>query len=471
MRSFEILLALLIGVQYLLMVAQRRGRRPQQLWVLAAMALALGLHLAFEGQRWQMIPAYGLCGVMLLLWLWRLGQKRHYLVKVQSAPGQKIKRAAFKVAGLFLVILLLLPAYLFPVFETPAPTGRHSVGLTWLPLRPASQVGGQELLLTVWYPSRLRPDQRPDPYMPQPPWFLNQLQYVQGHSFANAHLADLHQLMPVVIFTHELGGMELQNSQLCQELASQGYLVIAPGLPGEALFTRLGDGQGQLLNLTKAHALWDSVQGFPLAAFEAKQQPEERQNIDQIYWKNQPDLQQTLAQRRLLLWNLLDALEEINQGKISSLFVGRLDLTRIAMAGHGLGGTASLQACEGDQRCSLSILLDALPIGVQPPTKPLVAIHRPELTALSQFHFQAAEAPLLQVELPTEGHWDMTDLKWAAPQVRMRDVLGELSPEAVQTATNRMVFAFLQFQFYDQPSPLLQSQTKGLLVRRYGTWE
>jgi hypothetical protein len=169
MRIVEILIliALLPGM---IALSVRPSRRPGWLRAFAWAALALMLvHLAVEGYRWQMIPAY-----LLVV----LGCLRTLKTPPRQATRDSRWRKALRLASVALT-LLACSATLFlgveiPVFNPPAPIGPYPVGTTRLyfidgsrqdPFAPNPRTP-RELLVVAWYPAQVAPGLEPNPFGP-----------------------------------------------------------------------------------------------------------------------------------------------------------------------------------------------------------------------------------------------------------------------------------------------------------------
>ena len=117
MRLFEILLLIVLLVPLLWLLVSRK--RPHWLLIFPGLAtLFVALHFAFEGYRWQMIPAYGLTAVFFLLALrWR-------------NPNFQAPRLAWLggLLGLLLWLVALALSVAMPVPTLPATTGPYAVG-------------------------------------------------------------------------------------------------------------------------------------------------------------------------------------------------------------------------------------------------------------------------------------------------------------------------------------------------------
>ena len=60
---------------------------------------------------------------------------------------------------------------------------------------------------------------------------------------------------------------------------------------------------------------------------------------------------------------VLDRLARLNASDSSGKFGGRLDLTRVGVFGHSLGGAVAAQFCHEDFRCRAGIDIDGAPYG------------------------------------------------------------------------------------------------------------
>lgn len=117
-------------------------------------------------------------------------------------------------------------------------------------------------------------------------------------------------LFPLVLFSHGNGGLRFQNAFLCEHLASHGYIVAAPDHTGNAACTYV-DGQ--------------------LVAY------------------NDAGRDQAATDRPLDIRFLIDVFQRLASGA-DSRFLGRIDMSRIAVAGHSFGGYTSTWAADTEPR-------------------------------------------------------------------------------------------------------------------------
>ena len=243
----------------------------------------------------------------------------------------------------------------------PAPTGTFAVGrMTYLwsdpahsdPLAPQPDTK-RELLAWVWYPAAPRqPSQTMADYLP-PPWrtaverqrgalltkFLTRdLSRVRTHSIDNAEVSPQQRAYPVVLMRAGLAGLVTGYTSLAEELASHGYVVLGFDAPYRS-----------------------SVVVFPDRRVIARTP----QNNADLFTGSE---QQQLATKLVQDWSAdmgfaLDRLERLNTSDPSGRFLGRLDLQRVGVLGHSLGGATALQFCHDDSRCKAGVDVDGAPLG------------------------------------------------------------------------------------------------------------
>jgi pimeloyl-ACP methyl ester carboxylesterase len=246
------------------------------------------------------------------------------------------------------------------VTTLPDPTGPFAVGRTMAFWRDATQAepmapepgARREILAWIWYPAeRGRPSQTPAPYLP-PPWrdalrrrtgpvlnlLTRDLSGVRSHSVRDAEMSPRFPSYPVVVMRAGLAALTADYTTLAEDLASHGYVVLGFDAPYRSWIVVLPDGT--------------VVARAP------------RNNADLV---SGPQKEQ-LATRLVQAWCsdtafALDELGRLNSSDPSSRFMGRLDLQRVGVFGHSLGGATALQFCRDDARCKAGIDVDGAPLG------------------------------------------------------------------------------------------------------------
>ena len=168
---------------------------------------------------------------------------------------------------MILVFFIQSCSIVFPIIapfkDLPPPTGPYSVATrttTWTDSsRDETFTPEQDfrrLVVQVWYPVDGKITGQPAPYVDDPklrmPALARQLQLpvfpikhftkVRTNSLPDISPDHSGETFPVILFSHGLSGMRFQNTSLMEELASHGYIVIAPDHPYEANITIYPDG-------------------------------------------------------------------------------------------------------------------------------------------------------------------------------------------------------------------------------------
>jgi dienelactone hydrolase len=274
------------------------------------------------------------------------------------------KVALWCVAGIVVLVGLLLGSMrLDHNRETtlPTPTGPFAVGRTtyvWSDaahLDPMAPQPGtkRELLAWVWYPAAAPQATQPvEDYLPatwrtalerrggalMTKYLSRDLSTVRVHSLRDAEVSPQQSSYPVVLMRAGLAKLTTDYTTLAEDLASHGYVVVGFDAPYRSSVVVLPDGR------------------------EIERAPEN--NADLL---DGPE-QERLATRLVETWSAdmgfaLDELERLNSADPSGRFTGRLDMGRVGVFGHSLGGATTLQFCHDDARCKAGIDVDGAPLG------------------------------------------------------------------------------------------------------------
>jgi len=226
-----------------------KGKRTRWLSYLPTLpALLALLQLAREGYRWQMIPAYALTAVLLIMAVQPIVSRTPARLHPPSPRRRVLSTACTALGLLILLIAAALPA-LFPVFRFPEPTGSYAVGtgfLYWVDMaRPDTCTPDpndhREVSAQIWYPADPDTGGKPIPYMPKeagsalaesfdiPAPMFDHFALVRTHSYLNAGVARAGAPFPVI--TYSTSGLMSSHIALFEELASHGYVVLCIGHP------------------------------------------------------------------------------------------------------------------------------------------------------------------------------------------------------------------------------------------------
>ncbi len=449
MRPFELLL-ILTTCPFLIWGLTTKPRPRWLNWLpIAAFGFTL-LHLVTEGYRWQMLPAYLL---VLIAFILAIRGLRH--------PDAPTRRGWAFVAALFgllcTAVALILPIAL-PVPKLPPTSGPYPVGTTSLYLvdenRPeiytAVADDKRELMAQFWYPTTADATGEDAQYLESldvagpvlaerfnlPAFLFDHINLTDLDMIQDAPV--LEEALPVIVFSHGLTGIRMQNTTMVRELASHGYFVAA-------------------LDHTYANALSVFPDGRVILYDE-----------DRVFSGNgtNPDDGNQLVN----VWAddigfLLDEMAAMNV-EDGGWLNGRIDLDKIGVFGHSTGGGTTVQFCLEDERCQAGIGLDSwvLPVDdtvlADGPTQPFMFINTPawlgpDNAERGRIIFNNLQQDGFLISLAGSEHFDFSDLPLFSPLTPQLGLSGSINSRDSIKIQNAYIVAFYDKYLREQTSALL----------------
>ncbi|MFC9898048.1 alpha/beta hydrolase family protein [Nocardia sp. NPDC127579] len=231
----------------------------------------------------------------------------------------------------------------------PEPTGASAIGVTDLhlidPARrdPYVPARARELMASVWYPAAAGAAQ------PMRPWFSDRIAraYAAGlaelgpqvtgtwtvapsHGRVDAAADRAGGRRPIVLFSPGLGMPREASTAQAEDLASHGFVVVALSHTYESMAVEFPDGRLVQNILPRAEDPDQSKTMIDLA------------------------LRTRVADTRFVL----DRLADLEPAALPEHLTEILDLSKIAMFGHSLGGATAAQAMHDDRRIAAGVNLD-----------------------------------------------------------------------------------------------------------------
>lgn len=259
----------------------------------------------------------------------------------------------------------------------PRPSGRYAVGVRDLMLERPPQ-GGEAAVRAAraWYPAT---PAHPAPTAPLlgaaeaqaarigsagtiPACVLEQMQAVRTAAVPRAAmLVPDGPGWPLLLFSHGLGGLAAQNTRLCEELASHGYVVVALSHETGAAATRQADGSYRPLPPSQQAKALD-----PWLYVCARQRRRARDRAARSEAARRfariESLQGEQARWIAGIGAALDALAAGGHPFARGDRTG-IDLGRIGLIGMSFGGSASAAAAAIDPRVRAAVNLDGGQVG------------------------------------------------------------------------------------------------------------
>jgi predicted dienelactone hydrolase len=466
MRFFEVLtmLSLAVAAGALMWAPARRARIVR--WLSLAAGVSIMLHLALEGLRWQMVPAYALAIVFTVI----------SLRAMQAEPGDTTVRPWLRRTGAGLSLLLIgvsaACAALLPVFELAPPEGVFGVGTMTLHLVDSSRAeiiterldDRRELIVQVWYPARVSAEAAADPapyIAPEvgaayankyglPAFATSHLNRVETHAYRNAPLADAQRAYPVLLFSHGYNVPPALYTSFLVDMASRGYVVASVNHTYESTAAAFPDGRvatfshAFVLN-THTAEMWAQIDSLEQQYRRSKgaERLATLRTINRIY--PNADMMRRWATD---LSFVIDELTRLHAEETASRFHQRLDLTRIGAFGHSAGGAAAGQVLLVDDRVRAGVNWDGAQWGDAidaPFTQPFMMITADWDSTKFQpnplIYRQGSETAFYDLTIRGTGHSSFSDIPRLIPLQAVNQA-GPIAPERAARITTAYTSAF-----------------------------
>jgi dienelactone hydrolase len=447
MLKLLIFLILLLNLIVLLWPLLPVRQKPRWLDFLPAVALVLCVLEFFLDQvNFRMVPAYVLT---VLVFLFTFGRLRR---PSNEQPKHRIVAMAASLLGLLgLGISAALPLWIISFDPLPEPTGPYKVGTVtyaWVdPSRPETYTvdpnDHRELPVQIWYP-------------------VDGTTRTSGSENAGAPVSAAQATYPLVIFSPGALGPRMSNLSTYQELASHGYIVAAIDHTYQSAYTSFPDGRVipfSPIFMQEMQAHGQATLGNPV-------------EDDRI-------LQGWIGIHVADLSFVVDQLESVNQGGPQGPLTGKMDLGRIGLIGHSLGGISVVEFCRQDARCRAAVNLDGPLIGDRlsvtsdwqqtltetPFPRPLMQMYSGVLYndprysdtiyAPNRAAYERATEPAYGLVFEGAGHANFTDLPLISHLLANVLGVGPINPSRCIRIVNTYTLAFFDGYLKGQDTPLL----------------
>ena len=502
MRTWESLLLLADLMAFLVLSIRQMGgrlwRRDSTVIVLVtwlAVVMAAAQWLA-EGPRWQMLPAYALTLLFLLVWL-----------LPNSAPmgglnGRKrdhptAAALAITLGAVGLAIAAALPM-MVPVFRFAHPSGPYAIGtLTnhWVDASRAEAFAAdpkerRQLMVQVWYPAQANPSAQRAAYIAnadtvtaafarlqgKPAFLFGHFKYVSTNALSSvAAAADQHRY-PVLLFLEGATGFRQMNTFQVEHLVSHGYIVVAIDQPGAAAAVVFPDGR---------HAV-----GLTVPQFHSMVRPSYMPGgTDPLKTGVLLPNGGTLPDNSIIPYLAqdvsftLDQLAALDQADPNGILTRKLDLRRVGVFGVSLGGIVAGEACRLDARLRACLVMDAamsidvVKAGLAQPSMWITrdaASMRLERQRAGGWPDAEVEAHQTSMRAAYEGlsgagyfvrvpgmfHSNFTDIANWTPLAPLLGFAGPIDAQRAHGIVNAYSLAFFDRHLFGRPAPLLDGAAK-----------
>jgi len=487
MRPLEALLIISLGVSVFSLFVEA-SRRNRWLHMLPAFSMAVaGIQFIVEGYRWQMVLAYVLSCLLFLFTLKNIRYGVHPWLSWQSNDHTVLRIVGASVSSLLVLDILFLQWFV-PLFKLPQPTGPYPVGTRYFYYVDTSreemfteQPGDYRAVSAeVWYPASPEKTSKIKCYMQSapeispafgaflgmPPFVFSHLCKIKTHSYLDANILAGSGPYPVLIFSHAFAGNIVQNTLLMEELASHGYIIFSVGHAYETPFLYREDG---------SVVVFDPKNKAYQARLVEIDDPASNIIKSEVLTTLDLDLQGRLYSQLMLrnsnlvasvrTWAednqfIMDQMASMNQPE--GIFAGQMNLERMGILGHSMGGAAAGQTCFVDARCKAGVNIDGFQYGdvlngnLKQPFMFLYSASTQVLNKnINDVFYDQVQNDAYSLVINGATHEDFSDL----PLYFRMEILGapveNRDPMRFQEIENAYILAFFDQYLYDQPSLLL----------------
>ena len=387
-----------------------------------------------------------------------------------------------------------------PTFELPAPTGRMPVGTTrWVVVDSSRQETfapgkPREVEVIAWYPraeSGTATSARDTaPYMRNGMEEVlsfarlaklgdayNGLANVQTHSVIDAPPATM-PWFPVIVFSHGYTGLPSSHTGLMEELASHGWAALHVVHPYEATGSKLAD--GTVVTFTdEKNAMRPEImavlnewkeEGATMEKVLAATDGTEREGYLRGYLATLKNTDQVVRRWVADVKVVLDRLPKSGPG---SQLASKLDLTRLGVAGHSMGGVMAGQFCVEDRRCKAALNFDGIPqygsMIDTPMPAPFLMVYsgRPARAGASDYIYSRAASKYYRVDVADTLHIDFSEMNFWGGPLQKRGAFGKIEPARALELSRLIARSFFGQEILKQPSTLFSDSQPlpGVTVR------
>ncbi|MBC7840804.1 MAG: hypothetical protein H7099_00735 [Gemmatimonadaceae bacterium] len=358
----------------------------------------------------------------------------------------------------------------------PVPTGRNGIGSTRFVV---DATGERPLVVTAWYPADPRSERtRIAPYLREEAalrtmaaWGRNPGPMLLRHAGVVTHsqldAPVVRRTLPVVVFSHGYLDQPSNYTALMEELASHGYVVFSVAHTGETMAVSLPNDRISSIfraeggvHVTPAAVLaeWTTEDSVATAVTTAATTAAAEARL-RAYLGSLPASTAAVDRWADDVRRVVDDLHVRNVRDSGTHFAQRLDLQRVAVVGHSMGGVASAAFCARDARCGAAINLDGSPqygdLIDHPSRAPFLMVYgsRPGRVGVSDVVYDKG-ANYWRAVVEGALHLNFGDWQYWPAGSPIASALGSISAAECTAVVHRLVREFLDHTLRRARAPL-----------------
>jgi predicted dienelactone hydrolase len=305
---------------------------------------------------------------------------------------------------------------------------------------------------------------------------------VETHSYVDRPVASDSATYPVLLFSHGYTAPASAYTALLEDLASHGYVVLSIVHPYESVAARLQFGQIVTM-LDSAGAIRRGVldvaaewaeEDSAMARVTRAADDAEKLRILRAYFVGLVNTRAALDRWVRDTKIVLDKLPTLSPTSMGREVAQRVDLSRVGVFGHSMGGVVAGQFCVEDRRCRAGLNLDGIPQSgtmvdtTMPAPFLMVYSGRPGRLGANDVLYRRAASVYYRVDVDSTRHLDFSDMPmWGGPLSGPAGH-GSITPERAVEATRMVVREYFDQELRGKPSALVAGRLRirGVEARR-----
>lgn len=427
---------------------------------------------------WQIIPLYILVLTLILISIAKIKQNNKTYRPTISRKRKIIKIILVSLGILYLVIAVLTFIF-FPIVNLPSPTGEYIVGTTYLHFVDSNRLeiltddpnDYREFNVRVWYPADSTQSKKPlsyketysttgyiDPATLPPSFIFGHYNLVKTNSYLDVQVSNKLDSYPVIVFSPGFLSDYTDYQLHLEELASQGYIVLAPDTPYE--FQSVSKPDGSFVPFTKAHAedyKKESESTLPLwKEFWSTNKDDERERIAKEILSKAIFMNKVLDTR---VKDIQFMVVELEKMKEDELLYGKLDMDHMGIFGHSMGGAVAGQVCLVDDRFKSGINLDGFQFGdvINGTIKqPFMMVYSEPFAYVNNYILNNFNNTLYQLVIKGSTHMNFDDNMFVMPITKQMGMVGKIDKNKMREINNGYIVSFFNKYLKNKENPLLE---------------
>ena len=355
MRLFE--LSLILEIIIMLFLYFRVKKNTLSFNVLTIITIiTFGLHYFIEGTRWQLYLIYLLSVIIIILNSTKVKIEKVWL------------RNMFLTFSILIVVFSSALAIILPVFKFPEMKTKYSVGTDYMVFKDIKR-DNRNINVKVWYPSSdhegihdlycLNPIESLNGLMGMPGFIFGHLALVKTGGFYKSDILNRTNKYPLIIYSHGAVSTNVDNTALLQELAGNGYIVMAIDFKFSYESYHLKKSEATIMNL-------EAQKKFSASLFQ------------KVVPNQVEDILFCLNEMQTKTYKLSD----------------HIDFNKISLIGHSLGGATSMNASIENKNIAAVVNIDG------PVDKNAIEIFHSPLLYISSYSPDLSDEELSKKGLP-----------------------------------------------------------------------